>query len=76
MRNMGSIVRKLQLRATGTTEPVKRVTHIQFRDWPDGGLPADRDDFTQFIQYLLALSSSLQDQGGGGILVHCFGAAV
>jgi protein tyrosine phosphatase len=45
MRNMGAIVRKLTLRAVGTTGPTKECTHIQFRDWPDGGIPADREDF-------------------------------
>lgn len=73
MRNMGAIVRKLDLREVGTEGPMKEVTHIQFRDWPDGGIPADRDDFKAFILYLVGLSRSLRDREGGAVLVHCFG---
>lgn len=74
MRNMGSIVRKLTLRGVGVENgPVKNVTHIQYRDWPDGGLPAERDDFKEFILYLMNLSATLKQTEMSTVLVHCFG---
>lgn len=42
----------------------------QYRDWPDGGIPSDRDDYKEFITYLLNLSRSLKEGDGGPVLVH------
>lgn len=71
-RNMSATVRKLKIRRD-SSEEVKEVSHVQYRDWPDGGIPSDRDDYKEFILYLMSLSRSLRASGGGPVVVHCFG---
>jgi protein tyrosine phosphatase len=51
----------------------KRKKKQKYRDWPDGGIPSDRDDYKEFITYLLNLSRTLKEGDGGPVLVHCFG---
>ena len=72
-RNMSATVRKIRIRHSDNPGEVKDVMHLQYRDWPDGGIPSDRDDYKEFIAYLLSLSRTLREGGGGPVLVHCFG---
>ncbi len=73
-RNMSATVRKLRIRCAAEPDVTKEVNHVQYRDWPDGGIPSDRDDYKEFISYLLNLSRSLREGDGGPVLVHCLGA--
>lgn len=72
-RNMACTVRKLSIRKQGDEENVKTVTHMQYLHWPDGGIPSDRDDYLEFIQYLLGLTRSIKETEPVPVLVHCFG---
>ena len=69
-RNMSSTVRKILLRQENNPEMVKSVVHLQYRDWPDGGIPADRDDYKEFIFYLLNLARVLREHAPVPVVVH------
>lgn len=71
-RNMSTTVRKIEIRRKDDIDIVKDVTHLQYRDWPDGGIPSDRQDYKEFMDYLLNLSLSFIESDRL-ICVHCFG---
>jgi protein tyrosine phosphatase len=71
VRNMSATIRKISLRMGEDNSEVKVVDHVQYRGWPDGGIPSDREDYKEFIEYLLNLSRKLREARDGPVLVHC-----
>ena len=69
-RGMSSTVRKIVLRHIGEPGVEKHVDHVQYRDWPDGGIPADRRDYQEFIFYLLNLSRRIREGDPVPVVVH------
>lgn len=61
-RNMSTTVRKIKIRRKDDPDKVKELTHLQYIDWPDGGIPSDREDYREFMEYLLKLSGKFADK--------------
>mmetsp|Transcript_22571 Transcript_22571/g.56633 ORF Transcript_22571/g.56633 Transcript_22571/m.56633 type:complete len:387 (-) Transcript_22571:59-1219(-) len=50
---------------------VWEVEHLQYLEWPDMGVPSEKDTFIAFLQMTLRRKKLL----GGPVFVHCFGGA-
>lgn len=59
------VIRTFSVTNTASEEPARIVTHFQYREWPDHGLPASPAGFLRLVQLVCQVDT------GTPIIVHC-----